>query len=67
MAEKTPEQKLNRRGFLTGTAGVAAATTVAVVAQTEVAEAAESQADKVKARYKADSKNVQDFYRVNRY
>lgn len=69
MAETSPEQKqkLNRRGFLTGTAGAATATTVAVVAGADEAVAAESQPDKVKARYQANSKNVQNFYRVNRY
>ena len=54
-----------RRFFMMGGAAVAAAAIVPV-SSTE-AEAEESQAERVKARYKANSADVQNYYRVNRY
>ena len=45
---------------------VVAAAATAVPLATE-AEADESQAERVKARYKADSPDVKNYYRVNRY
>jgi hypothetical protein len=59
---------LNRRGFLkglgTGAAGVA--TVAAGVAAPTTVEAAESAADKTKARYK-ESEHVKKYYATNRY
>ena len=59
---------LNRRGFLkglgTGAAGVA--TVAAGVTASAPAEAAESAADKKKARYK-ESEHVKKYYATNRY
>lgn len=52
-----------RRFFMMGGSAVAA---TAVPLATE-AEADESQAERVKARYKADSPDVKNYYRVNRY
>ena len=54
-----------RRFFMMGGSAVAAAAT-AVPLATE-AEADESQAERVKARYNADSPDVKNYYRVNRY
>jgi len=63
-----PEKQVGRRGFLRALgagAGVAAAA-AAPLAQ-EAAAAGESNEEKRKARYQANSPDVQDFYRVNRY
>ena len=54
-----------RRFFLMGGSAVAAAAAVVPLAGTE-AVADESQAERVKARYK-ESAHVKNFYRVNRY
>ena len=62
--EKT---KLGRRDFLRAVgAGAGVAVTAAAPLATE-AVAAESDADKKKARYQANSADVQTFYKVNRY
>ena len=62
--EKT---KLGRRDFLRAMgAGAGIAVTAAAPLATE-AVAAESDADKKKARYQANSADVQTFYKVNRY
>jgi hypothetical protein len=59
--------KLGRRDFLRAmSAGAGLAVTAAAPLATEAA-ASESDADKKKARYKADSADVQTFYKVNRY
>ena len=52
-----------RRFFLMGGSAVAAA---AVVPLSSEAQADESQAERVKARYK-ETDHVKNFYRVNRY
>ncbi|HEY3222298.1 MAG TPA: twin-arginine translocation signal domain-containing protein [Pseudolabrys sp.] len=62
--EKT---KLGRRDFLRAVGvGAGVAVTAAAPLATEAA-AAESDADKKKARYQANSADVQTFYKVNRY
>ena len=70
MKNKVAGAGVDRRGFLktlgNGAAGSAAAVAGAVVVGTDVADAAESAADKVKKRYR-DSDHVKTFYRVNRY
>ena len=58
---------LGRRDFLRAMgAGAGLAVTAAAPLATEAA-AAESDAEKKKARYKANSADVQTFYKVNRY
>ena len=62
--EKT---KLGRRDFLRAVGvGAGVAVTAAAPLATEDA-AAESDADKKKPRYQANSADVQTFYKVNRY
>ena len=59
--------KLGRRDFLRAMgAGAGLAVTAAAPLATEAA-AAESDAEKKKARYNANSADVQTFYKVNRY
>jgi hypothetical protein len=63
-----PERKatLGRRQFLRALGAGAAATAAAPLA-TEVKADSESNDEKRKARYQANSAEVQTFYRVNRY
>ena len=59
--------KLGRRDFLRAMgAGAGLAVTAAAPLATEAA-AAESDAEKKKARYNANSADVQTYYKVNRY
>ena len=61
------KSKLGRRDFLRAIgAGAGLAVTAAAPLATEAA-ASESDADKKKARYKANSADVRTFYKVNRY
>ena len=61
------KEKLGRRDFLRAMgAGVGLAVTAAAPFVTEAA-ASESDADRKRARYQANSTDVQSFYRVNRY
>lgn len=61
------KEKLGRRDFLRAMgAGAGLAVTAAAPLATEAA-ASESDADKKKARYQANSTDVQTFYKVNRY
>jgi hypothetical protein len=61
------KDKLARRDFLRIMGvGAGLAATAAVPLATEAA-ATESEAEAKKARYKADSEDVKNFYRVNRY
>ena len=63
------EKRFGRRDFLralgAGAGGVAVTVSGPVVQ--EAAADSESNDDKRKARYKADSSDVQAYYRVNRY
>jgi hypothetical protein len=61
--EKT---KVGRRDFLR-VLGAGAAVTAAAPLVTEAKADSESNDDKRKARYKANSAEVQTYYRVNRY
>ena len=61
---KTADGVDRRRFFLMG--GSAAVAAAAVVPIASEAQADESQAERVKARYK-ESDHVKNFYRVNRY
>ena len=61
------KSKLGRRDFLRAIgAGAGLAVTAAAPLATE-AVAAESDADKRKARYQANSAEIQTYYKVNRY
>jgi hypothetical protein len=69
MARDTKTEKtegVDRRKFFTLFGGATTAAIAAPLATSE-AQASESPADQRKARYQPNSKNVQDFYRVNRY
>jgi hypothetical protein len=69
MTDNTSDKKaVDRRGFLkaVGLTAGAAATAAAVTTAPTAAVAAESQADKLKARYK-ETDHVKAFYRTNRY
>ena len=62
------EKRVGRRDFLRALgAGTGVAVTVSGPLVQEAAADSESNADKRKARYKADSSDVQAYYRVNRY
>ena len=61
------KEKMGRRDFLRAVgAGAGLAVTAAAPLATEAA-ASETEAEKKKARYQANSTDVQSFYRVNRY
>jgi hypothetical protein len=66
MAKQKQDGRVDRRGFLKsmGGVGVAAATVASV--GSGPAEAAESEADKRKARYR-ETDHVKAYYRTNRY
>lgn len=68
MGERGESRGMARRNLLKGVAVVsgAAAAAAAPVAVTPAA-AAESTAAKTKSRYQASSKDVQSFYKTNRY
>jgi len=62
------EKKVGRRDFLRALgAGAGVAVTVSGPLVEEAAADSESNDEKRKARYKADSADVQAYYRVNRY
>jgi hypothetical protein len=62
------EKRVGRRDFLRALgAGASVAVTVSGPLVQEAAADSESDDDKRKARYKADSSDVQAYYRVNRY
>ena len=63
---KTEEAgRVDRRKFFSLFGG--ATTAALVVPMTGEAQASESKADQVKARYQPNSADVKNFYRVNRY
>ena len=59
--------KLGRRDFLRAMGACAGLAVTAAAPLATEAAAAESDAEKKKARYKANSADVQTFYKVNRY
>jgi hypothetical protein len=66
-AMKQDKSKFGRRDFLRAmSAGAGLAVTAAAPLATE-AVASETEEEKKKARYQANSTDVQSFYRVNRY
>jgi hypothetical protein len=63
-----PKTKLGRREFLRALgAGAGVAAVSAAPLATQAAADSETNDEKRKARYKADSASVQTYYRVNRY
>jgi hypothetical protein len=63
-----PKSKLGRRDFLRALgAGAGVAVATAAPLATPAAADTETNDEKRKARYKADSAAVQTYYRVNRY
>jgi nitrous oxide reductase len=69
MAMKSePKTKLGRRDFLRALgAGAGVVVATAAPLATQAAADTENNDEKRKARYKADSAEVQTYYRVNRY
>lgn len=67
MTKKRPENRLDRRGFLQAGLGGATVAATAGAAGVAPAAAAESDTQKLKARYQPNAANVQNYYRVNRY
>jgi hypothetical protein len=59
-----PKSRIGRRNFLQALGASVALTTAPFATE---AVASESDADRKKARYQANSTDVQSFYRVNRY
>jgi hypothetical protein len=65
---KTEKKKVGRRDFLRALgAGAGVAATASGTFVEEAAAAGESNDEKRKARYQANSPDVQAYYRVNRY
>jgi hypothetical protein len=63
-----PKSKLGRREFLRALgAGAGVAAVTAAPLATPAAADNETNDEKRKARYRADSPSIQTFYRVNRY
>jgi hypothetical protein len=63
-----PKTKLGRREFLRALgAGAGVAAVSAAPLATQAVADSETNDEKRKARYKADSASVQTYYRVNRY
>jgi hypothetical protein len=58
---------IGRRDVLRALTGVALATAAGTVSPPPAIADSESDSEKRKARYQADSPEVQTFYRVNRY
>ena len=63
--QKIAKAVVDRRSFFRAGGGVAMAAAAAVL-PTQEAEATESQAERIKARY-SETDHVKTFYRVNRY
>jgi hypothetical protein len=61
----TSRPEVSRRAFVGAAIGTATMTAVSV--PSEVAEAYNPGDDELRARYRADSPDVQAFYRTNRY
>jgi hypothetical protein len=59
--------EVGRRDFLRALGGSATLAAAVPLAATEAKADSESNDEKRKARYKADSPEVQTYYRVNRY
>lgn len=62
-----PKTKLGRRDFLRALGAGAGAAVVTAPLATPAAADSETNDEKRKTRYKADSESVKTFYRVNRY
>lgn len=64
--KKADERAVNRRGFLKSIGGASVAGAAIAVGAPAPAEAAESDVEKKKARYR-ETEHVKAFYRTNRY
>lgn len=62
-----PQKPIRRRGFLRAVPTALAAVAAGAVPLGQATAARVSVSDKRKARYRANSAEVQTFYRVNRY
>lgn len=67
MTSKTDKPAVDRRGFMRSIGGATIAGAAVAVGAAPPVAAAESDADKKKARYQEKSAHVQAFYRTNRY
>lgn len=65
-SDETKTQGLDRRSFFRAGGGAAVVAAASIATGAEPAAAAESDAERKKARYK-ESEHVKTFYRVNRY
>jgi hypothetical protein len=66
--KERPSTAVRRRDLLSAMlTGAAAATTVVAVPSTTIAAEPRTSTDKRGARYQPNSKEVQEFYRVNHY
>ena len=61
------KSKFGRRDFLRAMGASAGLAVTAAAPLATEAQAAESPSEELKARYKADSEDVKNFYRVNSY
>lgn len=66
MQAKTDAKGVDRRGFMRSIGGASVAGAAVAVGAAPPAEAAESDADKKKTRYR-ETEHVKAFYRTNRY
>jgi len=64
---KQEKSKLGRRDFLRAIGAGAGVAVAAAAPLANEAVASETDAEKTKARYQANSADVQTFYKVNRY
>jgi len=62
-----PNPMVGRRGVIRALASVGVAVTASAAPLARAAADSESNSEKRKARYQANSPEVQTFYRVNRY
>jgi hypothetical protein len=65
--KQNDKSKFGRRDFLRAIGASAGLAVTAAAPLVGEAEAAETPTEERKARYKADSPDVQNYYRVNRY
>ncbi len=69
LSNETEPKALNRRGFLAAGAATTVAAAAVVIPEQVAAQATtrETRQERDRARYQANSKHIQDFYRTNRY
>jgi hypothetical protein len=67
MMKQLENSKIGRRDFMRAMGASAGLAVTAAAPLATEAQAAESPSEERKARYKADSEDVKNFYRVNSY